>query len=62
MKMTAIPLFATLLLTATSTVEAGAHRSIDLSVHPADLFVGLLNPTENDLPFSDEFPYLAEAH
>ena len=33
MKMTAIPLFAILLLAGTSTVEAGSHRQVDLSIH-----------------------------
>ena len=35
---------------------------LDLGVHPADLFVGLLNPVANDVAFSAVFPYLAAPH
>lgn len=36
---------------------------LDLSVHSLDTFANLpLNPTENDVPFADEFPYLAPPH
>lgn len=35
---------------------------LDLSVHDAGTFVGVLNPTANDLPFSDTFPYFAAPH
>ena len=32
---------------------------LDLTVHPADALVGVLNPAENDVPFLATFPYLA---
>lgn len=35
---------------------------LDLTQHPANQLVGVLNPTANDLPFLDEFPYLAFPH
>ncbi len=35
---------------------------LDLSVHGAGDLVGGLNPAANDVPFDDEFPYLAYPH
>ena len=35
---------------------------LDLSVHAADTFVGVLNPVANDVAFQTTFPYLAPAH
>ena len=35
---------------------------LDLSVHPADTLVGVLNPAANDVAFEAAFPYLAPAH
>jgi hypothetical protein len=36
---------------------------IDLGTHPLDLFASLpLNPAQNDVPFEEEFPYLAPPH
>ncbi|NNE43345.1 MAG: DUF4331 family protein [Gemmatimonadetes bacterium] len=34
---------------------------LDLSVHPVDTLIGV-NPTANDLPFGNRFPYLARPH
>jgi hypothetical protein len=34
---------------------------LDLSVHPVDALIGV-NPTANDLPFRDRFPYVARPH
>ncbi len=35
---------------------------LDLTVNEPTTLVGVLNPSENDVAFSDEFPYLADAH
>ena len=35
---------------------------LDLTVHDATTFVGVLNPPANDVPFQPAFPYLAPPH
>lgn len=35
---------------------------LDLSVHDITTFIGVLNPETNDVPFKDDFPFLAPPH
>jgi len=50
------------LLTDPVTDVVLAVSLLDLSTHPADIFVGLLNPAANDVAFRTDFPYVAAPH